>query len=142
MIAELDHAALIRPFLNRDVRARYANVSPGKKQRKKLLARISHQYELTLNWRLAEAIPSTEQTSELIGALLQKNGAGETCYVLCAPEESDGIQMPLADALATLVGSGGPVLLVCIPEVLAYFEPEYERGAGRRFILRSKQTSR
>ena len=38
-----------------------------------------------------------------------------------------------ADALAALCGHGLPVLPVCRPGSLAYFEPEYEFGAGKRF---------
>jgi len=41
----------------------------------------------------------------------------------------------LAEALAALAGRGWPVLLVCRPGVLTYFEPEYESGAGQRYIL-------
>jgi hypothetical protein len=49
--------------------------------------------------------------------------------------------VPLAEALAGLAGRGLPVLLVCRPGALAYFEPEYEGGAGQRYVLRRPAAS-
>src|SRR5688500_5336819 len=99
MSRELDHAALIRPFLSRDSRPRYTDVAPGTKKRVKLINRLCHDYESTLDWRLAQPIPTAEQTAESIVPLLRKLGAGEMCYVLCSADEWDGRQMPLAEAL-------------------------------------------
>lgn len=135
MDAEVDHAALIRPFLSRGARARFDKIDPGTKKRSRLIHRLCHEYESTLDWRAAQLIPPAEQSVELIAPLLRKLGAGRTCYVLCSAHEWDGLQLPLADALGELVGNGGPVLLICAPNALAYFEPEYVSGAGQRFIL-------
>lgn len=135
MDTDIDHAALIRPFLRRDARARFTDIDPGTKKRTRLLNRLCHDYESTLDWRIAHPIPAAEQTAELIAPLLRKLGAGKTCYVLCCPSKWDGTQAPLAEALAELVGNGLPVLLVCVADSLAYFEPEYSGGAGQRFFL-------
>ena len=62
-------------------------------------------------------------------------GAAAKCYCLCGPAELDGIELALGAALAELSGNGLPVLLICRPKILAYFEPEYESGAGQRYIL-------
>jgi hypothetical protein len=135
MNTKLDHAALIRPFLSRDARARYTELASGAKKRARLIDRLCHGYESTLDWRLAQAIPTSEQTAEAIAHLLKRLGAGETCYVLCASYKWDDRQLSLSEALGELVGNGRPVLLVCVPDALAYFEPEYGGGAGRRFVL-------
>jgi hypothetical protein len=131
----VDHAALIRPFLSREARARFDEIDPGAPKRTRLLNRLCHDYESTLDWRTVQPIPAAEQTAELIAPFLRKLGAGRTCYVLCSSAEWDGLQVPLADALRELVGNGLPVLLICVPDSLAYFEPEYNGGAGRRFVL-------
>ena len=131
----MDHAALIRPFLSRGARARFTDIDPGTSKRARLLNRLCHDYESTLEWRIAQPIPAAEQTAESIASRLRKLGAERTCYVLCASEQRDGAQAPLVEVLRELVGNGLPVLLVCVPDALAYFEPEYERGAGQRFLL-------
>jgi hypothetical protein len=136
----MDHAALIRPFLSRAARARFDNIDPGSKKRSKLLHRLCHEYESILDWRLAQPIAPTDQTAAAIAALLREMGSGGSCYVLCISKEWDGQQVSLRAALDALVGEGRPVLLV-ISESLAYFEPEYVRGAGQRFVLRRNRTS-
>jgi hypothetical protein len=142
MDAEVDHAGLLRPFLNREMRARFTDLDPGTKQRTRLFNRLCHDWETTLDWRTAQPIPATEQTVESIVPLLRKLGAGKTCYALCASDEWDGLQAPLVEALRGLVGNGLPVLLVCVPGSLAYFEPEYVSGAGRRYCLHRQGSSR
>jgi hypothetical protein len=142
MDATVDHAGLIRPFLSRGARARFTDIDPGSKKRTRLLSRLCHDYESTLDWRTAQLIAPAEQTAELIAPLLKKRGAGKTCYVLCCSKEWDGLQASLADALGALVGNGLPVLLICVPGALAYFEPEYAGGAGQRFILQQPARSR
>ena len=129
------HSGLIRPFLSRQARARFDEIEPGTSRRTRLLNRLCHDFESTLDWRTAKPIATTDQTPELIAPLLRKLGAGNACYVLCCSEEWDGKHLPLLDALRALVGNGLPVLLVCIPSSLAYFEPEYVAGAGQRFVL-------
>ena len=141
MGAEVDHAGWIRPFLSRGARARFTDLDPGTKRRTRLFSRLCHDYESTLDWRGAHPIPPAEQTVEQIAPLLSKLGAGKTCYVLCFSKEWDGLHVPLEEALGELVGNG-PVLLICVSVALAYFEPEYNFGAGRRFILRRQTTSR
>src|SRR5438876_12419607 len=115
MDASVDHAGLIRHFLSRDARAKFADIDPGSKKRTRLLNRLCHDYESTLDWRMAQHIAPAEQTPELIAPLLKTQGAGKTCYVLCCSKEWDGLQVSLADALGALVGNGLPVLLICVP---------------------------
>jgi hypothetical protein len=136
----VDHAAIVRPFLSTHARATFANIEPDSKKRAKLLHRLCHRYQSVLDWRLAHPIPPAEQTVDAITAQLRRLGAGETCYALSNSDEWDGRHVNLRAALDALVGTGLPVLLV-ISEYLAYFEPEYEQGAGQRFVLQRRRGS-
>jgi hypothetical protein len=126
--AELDHAGLLRPFLASRFRSRYDAVRPGSPRRAELLSKLCHRHAELLDWRYAR--PAVGSEHELRGL-----GAAVRCYCLCGPDEFDGREVPLGEALAALSGRGPPVLLVCRPGVLAYFEPEYESGAGQRFTI-------
>ena len=127
-VAELDHAGLLRPFLAGRFRSRYDTVRPGSSRRTELLNKLCHRYGEVLDWRYARSADGSER--ELRGL-----GAAGRCYCLCCPDEFDGREVPLGEALAALTGRGLPVLLVCRPGVLAYFEPEYESGAAHRYTL-------
>ena|SRR5947209_2276194 len=127
---ELDHATLLRPFLAGWWRSRYDTVRPGSRRRAELLNKLCHLYAEVLDWRYARPAAGATTAKEL-----RRLGAAATCYCLCGPDELDGQEVPLGEALAALSGRGLPVLLVCRPGVLAYFEPEHVAGAGQRFIL-------
>jgi hypothetical protein len=128
---ELDHAGLLRPFLASRWRSRYDSVRPGSARRSELFNKLCHQYAEVLDWRYARPAAGAALEQDL-----RRLGAAATCYCLCSPDELDGREVPLVEALAELSGRGLPMLLVCRPGVLAYFEPEHEGGAGQRFILR------
>ena len=125
---ETAHAEFIAPFLTARFRARYTALEPGSRFRDELLNKLCHRFAEVLDWRFAEGTGDTV-------ADLRRHGAPRNCYCLCFPPELDGRIVPLADALPALTG-GGAFLLVCQPAALAYFEPEYERGRGQRYMLR------
>ena len=51
----------------------------------------------------------------------------------------DGLDVPLEDAIAAIVGSGYSALVSCVPGRLAYFEDE---GPDQKYILeRASQDS-
>jgi hypothetical protein len=126
---EQDHASLLRPFLAPRWRPRYDSIRPGSARRSEVYNKLCHYYADVLDWRYARPTPGGDLEKEL-----RRFGPAAFCYCLCGPEEFDGREVPLAEALAALVGRGLPVLLVCRPGALAYFEPEYVSGAGQRFI--------
>jgi hypothetical protein len=134
---EAEHLAGIQRFLSRDSRARFEEFPVGSRLRSRLLNRLCHGYESILDWRIAQPIASAEQSPEAVWELLRARGAGRTCYALCTKSEWDGREVPLDEALRALMGNGLPVLLSCVPGMLGYFEPEYEAGAGRRFVLQA-----
>jgi hypothetical protein len=89
------HGKLLRPFLERSVRPQFAEINPESKKRVRLLNRLAHQYETTLDWRFAQPIPPAEQTPDRITKLLRNHGATATCYVLCCSDRFDSLWMPL-----------------------------------------------
>ena len=125
----LDHAGLLRPFLASRWRSRYDKLRLGSRQRTELNNNLAHRYDEVLDWRYARPAVAAALEQEL-----RRLGAAGVCYCLCDGHELDGREVSLGEALAALRGRG-PVLLVCRPGVLAYFEPEYESGAGRRYII-------
>lgn len=133
---ELDHAGLIRPFLAGRWRSRYDSLRPGSARRSELLNKLGHRFDEVLDWRYARPSAGSALEKEL-----RRLGAEARCYCLCATAAGlDGREVPLAEALAALSGRGLPVLLVCRPGTLAYFEPEYESGAGQRYILQRPES--
>jgi hypothetical protein len=128
-----EHAARIRPFLSKYERARADDLAPGSKRRLKLVHRLCHRFTEALDWRLVQPIAAASQSPEGIARQLRTAGAESTCYVLCADGHWDGTEVPLLEALTALVGVCSPVLLIC--GRVAYFEPEYEAGEGRRYLL-------
>jgi hypothetical protein len=131
---EPDHAGLLRPFLASRFRSRYGEVPPGSPRRAELLNKLAHRYLEVLDWRYAG--PLLPLAPPALAAELCRLGAAGHCYCLCTSSEWDGRDAPLAEAVAALSGSGLPVLLVCRPGALAYFEPEHETSVGQRFLLR------
>ena len=127
----LDHAGLLGPFLAARFRSRYHDIPPGSGRRTELLHKLAHRYDEILAWKYADPTVGVALEGELRGL-----GAADQCYCLCVPQELDGREVPLGKALAALYGNGLPVLLVCRPGLLAYFEPEYESGAAKKYILR------
>jgi hypothetical protein len=134
-VEELDHAALLGPFLVTRWRSRYDSVRPGSRRRAELFNKLCHEYAEVLDWRYARPAGAAPEKE------LRQLGAEPRCYCLCGPDELDGREVPLGEALAALSGRGLPVLLVCRPGVLAYFEPEHEGGAGKRFILQRPEAA-
>jgi hypothetical protein len=53
-----------------------------------------------------------------------RKGAPDTCYVISEDDDLDGKEMPLAEALKTIIGRGIGTFLSCVPGRLAYFEDE------------------
>lgn len=129
-VAKLDHAGLLRPFLASRLRSRFDAIPPGTARRVELFNKLCHRYEEVLDWRHARPATGTGLEREL-----RRLGAADRCYCLCGIDEFDGRHVPLSEALKALCGHGMPMLLVCRPGALAYFEPEYESGPSQRFIL-------
>lgn len=84
--------------------------------------------------KYAQRILQPVSSYQTIYDLLRKNGAPDTCYVMCTDENFDGLTLPLMVALKHVVFYG-PALISCIHGKLAYFEDEPTIGAPNRYLL-------
>jgi hypothetical protein len=119
-----------RCFIVPQKRARYLALLGSKRGRAKLLNGFNHCHDL--DPRFAREIPSGQQSADSIEALLRRNGASDTCYVMSDNRDIDGKEMSLPDALSATVGMDCGTLISCIPGKLGYFELEAFDG---RYIL-------
>lgn len=84
--------------------------------------------------KYAQRILQSVSSHHTIYNLLKNNGAPDTCYVLCADKNFDGLTLPLDVALKHVVFNG-PALISCIHGRLAYLEDEPTIGASNRYLL-------
>ena len=122
--------ALIEAFVVSERRERYLFLARTPKRRTELTNRLAHWRDF--DTRRAATLPSEAQVSPTaVAHFLQAHGAPRECYVLSESHEIDGRLMPLAEALAALVGRGMGTVLSCIPGRLAYYESE----EGDRYVF-------
>ncbi|MEM4992581.1 hypothetical protein WKH56_08570 [Priestia sp. SB1] len=126
---------IIKSFFAKRIQDRVLFELSSTKKRKDALSRLCHTYKTTLKEEYMIAIEKPNSDPVEIAALLKKNGAGNTCYVVSWNEEIDGKELPLLTALEKAVGYGMPTIIACIPNKLAYFEAEQEVLPSPRFIL-------
>jgi hypothetical protein len=115
--------ALIKAFVAPERRERYLFLARTPKRRTELTNRLAHWRDF--DSRRAVTVPADAQASAAaVAQFLQVRGAPGACYVLSESREIDGRVMPLADALAAVVGRGVGTVLSCLPGRLAYYESE------------------
>ncbi len=122
--------ATIRAFIVRARRARFLDLLPNPKTRRKITESLAHP---NLGWfdsRYIKAIPTTEHHAASIAKLLHSKGAAEKCWVISENVQLDGRELELDSILPKVVGHGMGTILCCVPGRLAFVESE----AGR-FIL-------
>ncbi len=56
--------------------------------------------------------------------MLRKRAAPSTCYLIAADGDLDGREMPLAEALQSIMGMDSGAFLSCIPGRLGFYEYE------------------
>lgn len=100
-------------------------------RRRKLIAELLAGVD-SFDPRCVRPVPSGLQGTGDIELLLRSRGAPSTCHVMSENGALDGRKLPLAEALAEIVGWGASSLLSCRPGRLAYFEGE---EPGERYLL-------
>ena len=128
----------VRAFVVADKQERYLLKLAAKRHRPEFLQRLFHGFDFEAKY--ARRIDPAQQQAMVIFDLLRKQGAPETCHAISARIEWDGKDLPLRGALDSVVGMDGGVILVCMPDRLAYFESE-ETG-GRYILSRPEQAGR
>jgi hypothetical protein len=125
-----EHERGLARFLVGEWRARFReSLAPAKRRdtRRSQLPHLTH-----LDTRFASPVP--DQTATELGARLREHGAGDRCYLLSEDPDLDGRELPLDDALSTVVDGASPhaTFVSCVPARLAYF---HDAEPGNRFVL-------
>ena len=97
--------ALIEAFVVSERRERYLFLARTPKRRTELTNRLAHWRDFDTR-RAATLPPEAQASPTAVAHFLQAHGAPRECYVLSESHEIDGRLMPLAEALAALVGRG------------------------------------
>lgn len=120
----------VRAFIVESKRARYLAKLASPTKRRSFLSRLHHNLDLAP--KVAQQVPPGDQTASLIEEKLRRLGAPAQCHAIATGSDMDGRDLPLHEALSSVVGMGNGVILSCIPGVLAYYESEEKNG---RYIL-------
>lgn len=130
---------IVKSFFNKRIQDRVMFELGSPKNRKDAIGRLCHAYRTTLREKYMSEVPKPNSEPKEIEALLKRNGAGDSCYVISWDEDIDGKTLPLLEALEKTVGMGMPSIVSCIPNELAYFEAEQEVLPSPRFLLKRKR---
>ncbi len=122
--------AFVRAFVTADKQQRYIDLLASPKRRGEVLARLDHHFEL--NPATAFLIPRADQSALSIERLLRQYGAPDHCHLISSSRDLDAVNLPLREALESIVGRGVGTIVCCIPGALAYYEAEDQ---GQRFVL-------
>jgi hypothetical protein len=135
----MDHReeALFEAFALSNRKGRYMALLATKRGRDKVLFSLDHFHDL--DPRFCKQVAASEQNPAGVLSLLQSFGAPPLCYVISSWSEVDRREMPLADALAAIIGRGMGTFISCLPGTLAYFEGEDPK---HRFICHRDRSTR
>jgi len=94
-------------------------LSLGAKRRPDVRALLDHA--ISLDDRFTEHLGGNDSFPAPLETRLRKLGAPSTCHVLAADRLIDGREMPLREALDSIIGRGG-AYVSCIPGRLGFYE--------------------
>lgn len=114
--------AFVRAFIVPDKQDRYLQLLASPSRRKKILGVLYHSLD-TISQR-ATRIENRDHTSERVEQLLRRKGAGPACYLISPETELDQQEMPLREALETLIDQDGTAIVCCLEGRLAYYKAE------------------
>jgi hypothetical protein len=123
-------SALTTPGRRRRFKELFGNRAKRNKLINEFLADVG-----SFDARYVSPIPSHQQNAIDIERLLTARGAPSSCHVMSEDRRLDGRDMPLAAALAEIVGWGAPSLVSSLPGRLAYFEGD---EPNERYLLQRK----
>jgi hypothetical protein len=113
--------SFVSSFIIPERRKRYLSLLGNLKRRGKVLNRLNHAQDI--DWSLARQVPPG-CAAESLAVLLEKMGAGETCYVIADASDMDGQTLPLREALWRASIHGFGVVLSCLPGRLCFYKRE------------------
>jgi hypothetical protein len=120
MQALQEHERGFLQFLVEPTRRRMETLlSLGPKRRDDVRSLLDHS--VSLDERFAEHLSGAESFPAPLEVRLRKLGAPATCHVVAANPAIDGLELPLDEALARVIGRGG-AYISCVPGRLGVFE--------------------
>ena len=131
MTTKAHDIATIEAFVVRERRERYLTLLSSQRGRAKLRQVLPHFQHLDCQY--AQLVSASDHSPSCVAALLRREGAPATCYLLSEDSELDGCVMNLDEALEAVVGRGMGTFVSCVPGELAYFEGE---TAAERYLLK------
>jgi hypothetical protein len=115
----------IRSFVSRQKRERYLSFVSRPQTRTKFTHALAHFRDIDSRYKIP--IPPSKQSPNGIARILEAKGAASLCYVISEHPGLDARELPLKEALETIVGRGMGTIISCIPGRLAFIETEDER---------------
>lgn len=106
-------------------RERYSQLLANPKRRAKLLGAMYHNLDAIPTRMLP--IANGNHTPEAVERLLKQKGAGPTCYLISPERDIDQREMPLHEAVNSLISQDSVAVACCIPGRLAYYKAELEQ---------------
>ena len=94
----------------------------GGKRRRDVRALLDHS--VRLHPLSCKHLTGSEADARSVADTLRKLGAPPTCFVVSADSNLDGREMPLGDALNSIVAKGNGAFVSCIPGRLGFYEYE------------------
>jgi hypothetical protein len=117
--------SFIAAFVKRSKRDRYRQFVSDPRLRRKFLNQLAHFKDVDPRFRLP--IASNKLGVDNITVEMQRRHSHSFVFVVSEDPTLDQREMPLAEALAQVVGRGMGAILSCIPGRLAFVETEDER---------------
>ena len=114
--------AFVRAFIVPEKRDRYLSILANPRRRVKILGELYHDLS-TIAARTTK-IENRDHGPEVIEKLLKQKGAGATCYLISPKRDLDQQEMPLREALDSLILTDSVAVACCVPGRLAYYKAE------------------
>lgn len=92
----------------------------GQSRRRQIRSLLHHAVVLEPRYR--EHLTGANAFPDPVEAMLLARGSPATCFVIAGNSELDGREMPLREALGTVIGMGNGAFLSCIPGRLGFYE--------------------
>ncbi len=118
----LQEEAFVRAFIVPEKQERYLLFLANPKRRWKILRTFYHT--LSVVESRATRITGREQFPEPLEAMLKRKGAGPACYLISPVSDLDQREMPLREALDTLIMEDRTAVACCLPGRLACYKAE------------------
>ena len=115
-------AAFVKAFIVPDKRDRYLQILASPNKRSKILGLLYHNLD-TISAR-STPIPNRDHDVDFIEKLLRRKGAGSMCYLISPERELDQQEMPLREAIDTLITQDSVAIACCLLGRLAYYKAE------------------